>query len=80
LYFIDLCNNGDIRLAGSTIAGRGRVEICWNEAWGTVCDDLWNSFDANVACRQLGFSSTGKTGCLFNTGYIGIGKTPIGGL
>ena len=58
--FSIVCNNGDIRLAGSSIAGRGRVEICWNQVWGTVCDDLWSSFDATVACRQLGFTTTGK--------------------
>ena len=60
LFSIGVCNNGDIRLAGSSIAGRGRVEICWNETWGTVCDDSWSSFDAIVACRQLGYSTTGK--------------------
>ena len=59
VYF-PVCNNGDIRLAGSSIAGRGRVEICWNEIWGTVCDDYWSSSDAIVACRQLGFLTTGK--------------------
>lgn len=37
----------------------GRVEICFDEAWGTICDTLWSTNDATVVCRQLGFSSTG---------------------
>ena len=53
------CTNGDIRLRGSTNNYEGRVEICNNNAWGTVCDDSWSTFDARVACRELGFLSTG---------------------
>lgn len=37
----------------------GRVEICNTNVWGTVCDDFWGAPDAQVACRQLGFSATG---------------------
>ena len=46
---------------GGTNQYEGRVEVCWNEVWGTVCHDYWSSQDAIVACRQLGFSTTGRT-------------------
>ena len=54
-----LCDNGDIRLRGGSNMYEGRVEVCWNETWGTVCDGYWSTNDANVACRQLGFSPAG---------------------
>ena len=55
-----VCDDGDIRLVGGTNQYEGRVEICWNEVWGTVCDDFWSGFDAIVACRQLGYATTGN--------------------
>ena len=53
------CRSGDLRLQGSAIQGRGRVEVCVNNVWGTICDDSWNSTDTSVVCRQLGFSKFG---------------------
>ena len=55
------CSNGDIRLAGGATNNTGRIEVCNNNLWGTVCDDLFGVPDATVACRQLGFNSTGAT-------------------
>ena len=53
--------SGEIRLVNddSTGGNKGRVEICKRGKWGTICDDQWSFTDAEVACRQLGFGSTG---------------------
>ena len=48
---------------------QGRVEVCQNRRWAAVCDSLWGVNDAQVVCRQLGFSTTGKIDepCIDNT-------------
>ena len=62
-----MCSNtGDVRLVGSVNMTEGRLEICVNDYWGTVCNDGANDvFDRNAAevvCRQLGFPESGWLG------------------
>ena len=60
-YVVDTCENGAVRLAGANTDATnvGRVELCVENAWTTLCDQSWDHEDAQVVCRQLGFSSYG---------------------
>ena len=58
-YFTDAdteysnCEDGDVRLVGGSNPLEGRVEVCINRAWGTLCDNGFSSEDATVICNQL---------------------------
>ncbi len=53
------CTDGEIRLVGGANATLGAVQVCMNNAWGSVCNDRFGINDATVVCRQLGFPVTG---------------------
>ena len=52
------CENGTVRLRGGG-SYYGRVEVCVNKIWGTICSDFWDYEDAAVVCGQLGHSRYG---------------------
>ncbi|XP_053306328.1 neurotrypsin-like [Spea bombifrons] len=63
-----------IRLVGGKETFEGRVEVFHDGRWGTVCDDHWDDKDAEVVCRQLGFSGKPKA---MVWAHYGQGSGPI---
>ena len=55
-----MCEEGRVRLVNGSLPNEGRVEICSNSAWGTICnDDDWGFSEAKVVCRELGYRTAG---------------------
>ena len=55
----DSCSTGDVRLVDGPVESAGRLEVCVNQNWGTVCSRSWSTLDGKVLCRQLGYQETG---------------------
>ena len=75
------CTEGQLRLVETPSIGinehfnannAGRLEVCLNGQWGTIAADSfttpWSEKNAQVACRQLGFS--GVLNSVFQNTYV----------
>ena len=49
----------EMRLVNGGNSLEGRLEVCLNGVWGTICDQSWDDTDAGVACSQMGHSARG---------------------
>ena len=59
-FFISACEEGELRLVGGRSITSGRVEVCVEKRWGTVCGDSWDVMEIEVICRQLGYFEPGR--------------------
>ena len=53
------CSSGEVSVIGGSSITEGRVEICVNGTWATVCENFFDTNNAVVICNQLGYPSLG---------------------
>jgi deleted-in-malignant-brain-tumors protein 1 len=85
-FFSANCSDGDVRLVDGSADYEGRVEVCINRVWGTVCSTAyryystyyqrWDLSDAKVVCRQLGHQELGAT-VYTSSSTFGAGTDPV---
>ena len=76
---IDPCDEeGMLRLAEGKSDREGRVEVCSNGVFATVCGKKWGKPDAVVVCKQLGHSEKSKTSSVpYTSTHLLIGALQI---
>ena len=48
------CEDGAVQLKNGAIGQEGRIEVCSNNLWGSICGDSFDTTDAYVVCNELG--------------------------
>ena len=61
-----------VRLVNGTVPSEGRLEVFFNNTWGTVCDDYFHNTEGAVVCRQLNY-----IGLVSVAPRFGSGEGPI---
>ncbi len=65
------CDDGNLRLVNGATDNEGRVEICFDDHWGTICDDQFGPPEATVVCRQLGYDN-GEGSYMYETCLLNL--------
>ena len=47
------CSDGDVRLTAGPIWKEGRVEVCQNNTWWSLCNEGFDENAATAICKQL---------------------------
>ena len=55
------CTDGEVKLVDGPSVSKGRLEVCINQAWATVCNYGFGIEESRVVCGQLGHQRYGKT-------------------
>ncbi len=69
------CEDGQNRLTHRDFPSLGQVQVCVNNTWGTVCQSNWDNNEAQVVCRQLGYTAPGHQA--FTLPVVAPGSGPI---
>ncbi|XP_055046938.1 scavenger receptor cysteine-rich type 1 protein M130-like isoform X2 [Misgurnus anguillicaudatus] len=64
----------DVRLINGSNLCSGRVEVLYNDEWGTVCDAGWDLTDAAVVCNSM---DCGTPVAVMTAAYFGQGSGPV---
>eukprot|EP00731_Ephydatia_muelleri_P017282 Em0010g380a len=81
-YPVSCTQYGGLKLVGGPTPYEGQLQICLNGTWMTVCSAGFSVEAAEVACRQMGFGSTGAifstiTACLRALGFPLLTTTAV---
>ena len=59
VVYADGCVDGELRLVEGETEWEGRLEVCFNQRWGTVGNDGWTEVNSQVMCNAFGYDFTG---------------------
>jgi deleted-in-malignant-brain-tumors protein 1 len=71
------CYYGEIRLVGGESEREGRLEVCNNGRWGSVCGTQWTNRHTAVVCRYFGFSDLPTDLTYYSAEKYGKGSGPV---
>ena len=54
------CTEGNVRLVDGPSANKGRLEVCIDKKWATVCNSAFGLEESRAACAQLGYQKYGE--------------------